>query len=312
MGDGEVGKTSLLRLLRWRRASPTAAIDRTVQLDMSVLGVRGKRNKNDAATKVRENATSAAGDLEASAEEDLEAVFSCWDLSGQEYAAAQQPFITCGPLFLLATPAHRCHDEEYAAVLGRWLDVLQASAPGAVVQPVVTQIDRLLTPAQLDAAVERHELRTTTACTAGVPSAVAQEGRLFFEVSVHSKGSACSVGWATPEFYAPGALHESLGSLATSWCINLANGKVRHRRRERYSKAQQLKRTTWEFVDGDVLGLAVDFAIGELWIARNDEWFVAFECEPSELLHGGGLFPVVEGTGLAVTINCGSAPFAHR
>ena len=41
VGDGEVGKTSLLRLLQWRRAAPTAADERTVQLDMSMLGVKG-------------------------------------------------------------------------------------------------------------------------------------------------------------------------------------------------------------------------------------------------------------------------------
>ena len=300
VGDGEVGKTSLLRLLQWRRAAPTLTEDRTVQLDMSTLGVRGK----DAGVPV----AGTAGD----GEEAAAALFSCWDLSGQpEYAAAQQPFITCGPLFVLALPAHRCRDEEYPMVLGRWLDVLQASAPGAVVQPVVTQADRLLSLAELEAAVERHELRTTTCCVAGVPSAVAAEGRLFYEVTVHSKGSGCCVGFATPSFNAPDALHESLGNLPTSWCLNLANGKVRHRRREQYTKVQKVRAALCEWHDGDVIGLAVDFAVGELWIARNDEWFVAFTCDPSELVVDGGLYPALEGTGVVATVNCGAAPFVY-
>ena len=255
VGDGEVGKTSLLRLLQWRRAAPTAAEERTVQLDMSMLGVKTREGAGQAGREAASRGGKEAAEEDPDAADGNEAaaaLFSCWDLSGQpEYAAAQQPFITCGPLFLLAVPAHRCHDDEcaprpaaapsparatprmprhtrhaarvasrvpprachpahaaphppcaarpapptpptpphrspwphsYAAVLGRWLDVLQASAPGAVVQPVVTQVDRLLSAAALEAAVERHELRTTTQCIAGVPSAIATAGRLFYEV----------------------------------------------------------------------------------------------------------------------------------
>ena len=46
-------------------------------------------------------------------------------------------------------PAHRADDAEYHEVLGRWLDVLQARAPGAVVQLVISHADRL-NPASLD------------------------------------------------------------------------------------------------------------------------------------------------------------------
>ena len=151
VGDGEVGKTSLLRLLQWRRAAPTTAENRTIQLDMSMLGVSEAPAKRGTAGPVatprgRGGDGVASGSPGSIAKPDAEemtskvevgeraasaVLFSCWDLSGQpEYAAAQQPFITCGPLFLLAVPAHRCHDAEYSAVLGRWLDVLQAGAPG--------------------------------------------------------------------------------------------------------------------------------------------------------------------------------------
>lgn len=129
---------------------------------------------------------------------------------------------------------------------------------------------------------------------------------------MHSKGSSCCIGWASSQFDAPDALHESLGSLSTGWCLNLTNGKLRHRRRERHNDAQLKSRAALtEYADGDVLGLAVDFAVGELWVARNDEWFIAFTCEPSELAAAAGLYPVVEGVGALLTINLGAAPFVH-
>ena len=338
VGDGEVGKTSLLRLLQWRRAAPTAADDRTIQLDMSMLGVseapakrgtagpvaetldeqwqgaprRGGEesgSRNGASTDVEETASRVQlGEREASA-----VLFSCWDLSGQpEYAPAQQPFITCGPLFLLAVPAHRCHDAEYSAVLGRWLDVLQAGAPGAVVQPVVTQADRLLRADELKAAVERHVLRTAAHCTAGAPAALVTSGKVFYEVIVESIGSSCCIGWATQEFAAADAVQEDLGKQADSWCLNVSNGKLRHKRIERHSKAQQARPKLMEpYADGDVIGMAIDFGKGELWMARNDEWYVAFVVDPAVLVATGGLFPTFEGTGVVLSFNYGARPFVH-
>jgi hypothetical protein len=68
-----------------------------------------------------------------------------WDLAGQpEYAAGLQPYIVPGSLYLLAVPAQLCTDEHYPDVLGRWLDYLQAGAPEAVVQAVLTHCDELL------------------------------------------------------------------------------------------------------------------------------------------------------------------------
>ena len=117
VGDGEAGKTSLLRALQRGVPAPTEADERTIQLDLSELAL-------------------GEGD-------DL-TMLSCWDLGGQPpYAAAQQPFVVAGVLYLLAVRADRANDAEYEAVLGRWLDVLQAGAPGAVVQPVLTHADKL-------------------------------------------------------------------------------------------------------------------------------------------------------------------------
>ena len=70
-------------------------------------------------------------------------------------------------------------------------------------------------------------------------------------------GSRCCIGWATAEFNAPDALHESLGNAATSWCLDLGTGKVRHRRHETRRKLQLERPELCHFADGDVVGLAV-------------------------------------------------------
>ena len=50
-----------------------------------------------------------------------------------------------GALYLLFVPAHYALDEaEAEETIGRWLDTLQARAPGAVVQIVVSHVDRLV------------------------------------------------------------------------------------------------------------------------------------------------------------------------
>ena len=48
-----------------------------------------------------------------------------------------------GALYLLLVPAHRATDDEAEEVLYRWLDALQARAPGAAVQLVLSQCDQL-------------------------------------------------------------------------------------------------------------------------------------------------------------------------
>ena len=69
----------------------------------------------------------------ADGQEDTRIVASAWDFGGQpEYAPMQQQYLVPGALDLLLVPAHRCTEEEYEEVLGRWLDALQARAPGAV------------------------------------------------------------------------------------------------------------------------------------------------------------------------------------
>jgi len=118
LGAGLAGKTSLQRGLRHGAARPAKLDERTIQLDIHTLP------------------------LGSGAEQ---VVLSMWDLAGQpEYAAGLQPYIVPGSLYLLAVPAQLCTDEHYPDVLGRWLDYLQAGAPEAVVQAVLTHCDELL------------------------------------------------------------------------------------------------------------------------------------------------------------------------
>ena len=59
-------------------------------------------------------------------------VISMWDLAGQaQYAAALQPYIVDGSLYLLTVPALDIPalNAEYGNYLGRWLDYLQTGAP---------------------------------------------------------------------------------------------------------------------------------------------------------------------------------------
>ena len=119
IGDGEGGKTSLLRgLQRGGTPDPTAVAERTIQLDLSTLTLG----------------------------EGADAVLcSAWDFGGQPaYAAAQQPYLAPGALYVLVVPAHRAGDDDGEQIVERHLDALQARAPGAVVLPVLTQADRLV------------------------------------------------------------------------------------------------------------------------------------------------------------------------
>ena len=105
VGTGLAGKTSTVRGLKHGEARPMDEADRTIQLDIWTLFLGADESRVEV---------------------------SAWDLAGQpEYAAAQQQYLVAGALYLLLVPAHKAHDAEYAEVLGRWLDVLQARAPGA-------------------------------------------------------------------------------------------------------------------------------------------------------------------------------------
>lgn len=137
LGDGMAGKTSLQRGLRAGcTPSPTAVDARTIQLDISELVLFDDHPTHEPVT------------------------FSVWDLGGQvAYAAAQQPYIAPGSLYIVCVAAPRANDEHFAEVIGRWLCYLQAGAPAAYVVIVLTQCDQLLpagatdrSPAALEAA----------------------------------------------------------------------------------------------------------------------------------------------------------------
>ena len=128
-------------------------------------------------------------------------MLSCWDVGGQrDYEALQQQYVTKGPLFCLAVPAPRANDAHYETVLGRWLDALQAGAPGAIVQPLLTHADTLLSDKESSATVSHVLARTSQMCTFGAPNAVVTSGKFMYEFTLESTGAAVLAGWATPSF----------------------------------------------------------------------------------------------------------------
>ena len=267
VGDGEVGKTSLLRALQRGVPAPTGRNERTIQLDLSELAL---------------------------GEGDNLTMLSCWDLGGQApYAAAQQPFVVPDVLYLLVIRADRTNDAEYEAVLGRWLDVLQAGAPGAVVQPVLTRAD------SLHSAKHFTRCRTTSWLTFGASDAVVKGGKVRYEVTLNRAGSDPQIGWAISTFKLAGQ-GEGVGDDENSWAID----GVRHLAWHQGPGAFDF---TWS--TGDVIGIAADFINGSLHFARNGNWVVAFEGVQKAI--GVGLFPAMSGSEMDCIINLGEHPFVY-
>ena len=135
LGHGESGKTSLQRGLRAGTANPASFDERTIQLDIYSLLLE---------RPVPEG--TPGGGTE-------QITVSMWDLAGQpQYAAGLQPYIVSGSLYLLLVPALPILelDAQYGDLVGRWMDYLTASAPEAVVQPVITHCDRMLPASSKD------------------------------------------------------------------------------------------------------------------------------------------------------------------
>ena len=132
VGDGNAGKTSLQQ--SWAancQPRPVRAHARTInlQLDEALLSV-------DANASVRLHSPDAPT---------TKVNFACWDFGGQlkSYAAIQQAYLSCGALHVLVIHPHKTCTPEDERDLHRWLDFLQARAPGAVVQPIVSHADLL-------------------------------------------------------------------------------------------------------------------------------------------------------------------------
>ena len=128
VGEGEAGKSSLLA--GWLaggepRPVPAGPAGRTINLALESLAVDRQGVLAD----------PAAADV----------IFSCWDLGGQEsYAAVQQAYLVPGALYVLVVRADQTSTAAHRRSVRRFLHYLQARAPGAVVQPVLTHADTLL------------------------------------------------------------------------------------------------------------------------------------------------------------------------
>ena len=153
LGDAEMGKTSLLNGLLNDCApnpAPAGPDGRTIHVAIKPLSL-------------------GAGD---SAVE-----FKCYDLGGQHksYAAAQQAYVASGALYLLVASAEAATSAAHEERLRWWLHFLQTNAPGAVVQPVLTHVDKCT---EAEAAVRaawvvgvcRKHLDRVNALPAGSPA----------------------------------------------------------------------------------------------------------------------------------------------
>ena len=112
-------------------------------------------------------------------------------------AAAQQPYIVPGSLYLLVVPAHLANDEHYSDVLGRWLDYLQAGAPGAIVQPVLTQCDRFCPPR---APPNGTHPPSSVAPSSG-PAAASARAAADYTPEVLQRATAVQVAWVRRAIY---------------------------------------------------------------------------------------------------------------
>ena len=120
IGHAESGKTTLHRAMRSGTIPPTREYRPTPYI---------------------ETATMMVG------EQSQPITVTVWDLAGQpEYAAGQVPYMIDGSIYVLVVPALDVAKlrDNFAKYVGRFLDMLQLSAPMAVVLPVITKCDLLL------------------------------------------------------------------------------------------------------------------------------------------------------------------------
>ena len=279
LGSGEVGKTSLLRALQRGRPDPTGGeADRTVQLSLTVLAL-----------------AMADG---------AHAMLSCWDVGGQpDYEALQQPYISTGPLFGLTVPAHRANDTNYVDALGRWLDALQAGAPGAIVQPILSHADRLLPGAMAsnDSSVAHLLARTSEMATFGAPDALVSSGRFMYEATLETVGAAVLAGWAPPTFpRSDSGAYAYVGNVfGWSWSVT---------QKHMIASPNELTPTPIGATDGDVIGLAIDIDAGAVHFGCNGRWDT-LKVDSTTLR--AGVYPAISGNTCIVLLNLGAAPFRY-
>mmetsp|Transcript_18173 Transcript_18173/g.27573 ORF Transcript_18173/g.27573 Transcript_18173/m.27573 type:complete len:531 (-) Transcript_18173:776-2368(-) len=135
VGDGEAGKTTLLNLIRGDEKPRTKEEERTIHLDLVdiPINLEGDRTLN----------------------------LACYDCGGQkQYAVGQTAFLTSSALYFLCINA----EEPDMTKFVRFLVMLQARAPGAVVQVVLTKIDRVDKPEVKRAEVQKEIKRFRKSC----------------------------------------------------------------------------------------------------------------------------------------------------
>ena len=110
LGHRDAGKTSLQRALRLGPSAKDASQESTPVMEcQTMLLGEGFKQKSVAV----------------------------WDVGGDQYMPALQPYIVEGSIYLLVVPAMDTLqlNVQYLNFVGRWLDMLEIGAPNAIVVP---------------------------------------------------------------------------------------------------------------------------------------------------------------------------------
>ena len=183
LGDAGAGKTSVQRGLRAGEAWPTGPDEETLQLDVcSALSGKGESAQRlslwdlsghiDYAPVVQQvtwpDVTCVTGVPRVA----CVACVTCIRASGRwciQYMRSAHQVIGPDALYLLHV-AMPYEESKFQRLVGRWLEYLHVGAPGAVVQLVLTQCDRLLPSA--NAAEEELTAETLSAAAASAASQI--------------------------------------------------------------------------------------------------------------------------------------------
>ena len=200
------------------------------------------------------------------------------------------------PLYIACQNGH----EEVARLLldgGAGVDAADSIGVSALALALVrgdTHLELILREAGATADEARLPLLAThalvTFSTAGSLSALAAQGKVFYELTLARVGPCPQIGWAASGF-APGG-GDGVGDDALSWGADGARGMLWHNGSAEWP-------VRWE--DGDVVGCAADVEQGTAWFGRNGEWVVAFEgCAEA---WQQGVFPAITGQRMAFAVN---------
>ena len=138
--------------------------------------------------------------------------------------------------------------------------------------------------------------------TATVPSAVAAQGRVRYELTLQVVGPCPQIGWANPQFEQVNQeTEEGTGDDAHSWGADGA-------RQESLNADELAGQYNVKWSAGDVIGIAADLDARTLSFAKNGDWIEVFsECDFGD----EGIFPSITMQDGICEVNLGASPFKY-